>query len=125
MGKQSKRPNRSTRPSRSRTVPMTPEIADAITQQKRLFREKFGREMGADDPVFFDADADTPQEMNAEKVDKAIIEAMVAADMNPSYIYAFKKTGLLVTEENWNKLSPEDQAEWNAAISEAEKFGEQ
>jgi TRAP-type C4-dicarboxylate transport system substrate-binding protein len=46
---------------------------------------------------------------------------MVKSGMDPSYIYAFKKTGLLVTTENWDKLSPEDQAEWNAAINEAEK----
>jgi len=45
--------------------------------------------------------------------------------MDPSYIYAYKKTGLLVTTDNWDKLSPEDQAEWIAAISESEKLSEQ
>ena len=50
---------------------------------------------------------------------------MVKAGIDPSYIYAFKKTGLLVTTDNWDKLSPEDQAEWMAAISEAENLDAQ
>ena len=46
------------------------------------------------------------------------------AGIDPSYIYAFKKTGLLVTTDNWDKLSPEDQEAWEAAISESEKVRE-
>jgi hypothetical protein len=49
------------------------------------------------------------QEIDAEKLDKVMIEAMVKAGIDPFYIYAFKKTGLLVTADNWDKLSPEDQ----------------
>jgi hypothetical protein len=104
---------------------MTPEVADALRQQKQLFKEKFGREPDPNDPLFFDPDVDTPQEMNGEKIDKVTIEAMVKAGTDPSYIYAFKKTGLLVTTDNWDKLSPEDQAEWMAAISEAENLDAQ
>jgi hypothetical protein len=36
-----------------------------------------------------------------------------------------QKTGLLATVDNWDKLSPEDQAEWEAAIAEAENLDEQ
>lgn len=125
MSKQSRRLKRRTRQSRSRTVTMTPEVADALRAQQVRFKEKFGREPGPSDPVFFDPDADTPQQMDAEKLDQVMIEAMVEAGMDPSYIYAFKRTGLLVTTDNWDKLSPEDQAEWNAAISEPEKGREQ
>ena len=125
MSKQSRRLNRRIRQPRSRTVAMTPEVADGLRKQEQLFKEKFGREPGPGDPVFFDPDADTPQKINEEHVDKAIIEAMVKAGMDPSYIYAYKKTGLLVTTDNWDKLSPEDQAEWTAAISESEKLGKQ
>jgi hypothetical protein len=38
-----------------------------LRQQKQLFKEKFGREPGPDDPVLFDPDADAPQAMNGEK----------------------------------------------------------
>ena len=93
--------------------------------QKQFFKEKFGREPGPDDPVLFDPDADAPQAMNDEKIDKVMIEAMVKAGLDPSYIYAYKKTGLLATVDNWDKLSPEAQAEWEAAIAEAENLDEQ
>jgi hypothetical protein len=36
-----------------------------------------------------------------------MIEAMVKAGIDPFYIYAFQKTGLIVTADNWDKLSPE------------------
>jgi len=125
MGKQSRRLNRRARQPRSRTVEMTPEVADALRQQKQSFKEKFGRDPDPNDPLFFDPDADTPQEMSGEKIDEVAIEAMVKAGIDPAYIYAFKKTGLLVTTDNWDKLSPEDQAEWMAAISEAENLDAQ
>ncbi|MHB8898102.1 MAG: hypothetical protein ACYC6Y_05095 [Thermoguttaceae bacterium] len=35
-------------------------------------------------------------------------------------IYAFEKTGLLVTEQNEHLLSEKDLAEWEAAIDEYE-----
>ncbi len=47
---------------------------------------------------------------------------MVKAGIDPSYIYAFDKTGLIVSTDNRDKLSPENQAEWMAAISEAENL---
>jgi hypothetical protein len=125
MSKQSGRLNRTTRQSRSRTVSMTPEVADALRMQQVQFKEKFGREPASSDPVFFDPDSDTPQEIDIEKLDEMMIEAMVKAGIDPFYIYAFKKTGLLVTVDNWDKLSPEDQDEWNAAIREFEEIGEQ
>ena len=33
---------------------MIGETAEIIAQQKKLFREQFGREPGPDDPLFFD-----------------------------------------------------------------------
>jgi TRAP-type C4-dicarboxylate transport system substrate-binding protein len=93
--------------------------------QQQLFKEKFGRDPGPGDPVFFDPDEEVPKAFNSEKLDQAVIEALVKSGMDPSYIYAYNKTGLLVTTQNWDKLSPEDQAEWNAAINEAENNREQ
>jgi hypothetical protein len=125
MSKQSKRLGRRMRQPRSRTVSMTPDVANALRMQQQLFKEKFGCDPGPGDPVFFDPDAGIPQEFSSDKLDEAVIQAMVKSGMDPSYIYAYKKTGLLVTTENWDKLSPEDQAEWNAAINEAECNREQ
>jgi hypothetical protein len=123
MGKQTRRLSRRTRSGR--TVPMTPEVEKAIEDQMQFFRDKFGREPGPDDPLFFDPDADIPQLMTDEKIRKGIIDAMVAAGLDPSFIYAYQKTGLLPTEDNWDSLSPKDQAEWRAAIAEWGSLGKQ
>jgi hypothetical protein len=123
MGKESRRLSRRTRSER--TVAMTREIAKAVEDQIQCFRDKFGREPGPDDPLFFDPDADTPQVMTDEKIQKGIIDGMVAAGLDPSFIYAYQKTGLIPTEDNWDSLSPEDQAEWRAAIAEWEDLGKQ
>ena len=105
--------------TRGRTVKLDPESMDMMQQQLQAFREKFGREPGPEDPIFFDPDADTPQPFRLEKFLEESTEAMVAAGIRPEIIYAHRKTGgLIVTEENQEKLSAEDIAEWEAAIDE-------
>ena len=105
--------------TRGRTVKLDPESMDMMQQQLQAFREKFGREPGPEDPIFFDPDADTPQPFRLEKFLEESTEAMVAAGIRPEIIYAHRKTGgLIVTDENQEKLSAEDIAEWEAAIDE-------
>jgi hypothetical protein len=91
---------------------------DVMRRQLQAFREKFGREPGPDDPVFFDPEADTPQMFPLEKYLEESTKAMVAAGIRPEIIYAHRKTGLIVTEANQGKPSPEALAEWEAAIDE-------
>jgi hypothetical protein len=86
--------------------------------QKRIFREKFGREMGPDDPIFFDEDADTPQPMSEESAAQIFVEAAEAAHIPPYLIYATKKTGIMASEENWDDLSAEQRRAWNDAVDE-------
>ncbi len=99
---------------------MSPEVQRAMEGQFQRFREKFGRDPGPDDPVFFDPDADTPQELDWDKVvsEIEIVDAMVKAGIEPEKIYAYRKTGFIVTEQNWGLLSEEQQQEWEAAIAE-------
>ena len=42
-------------------IPINHETAEIIAQQKKLFREQFGREPGPDDPLFFDPSVAVPQ----------------------------------------------------------------
>ena len=101
-----------------REVPLTPDAHEALLRQREAFIEKFGREPGPDDPVFFDPDADTPQPLDLERYEKDLADAMAAAGIDPRLIYASRKTGLLVTEENLDKLPAEVLEEWNAARDE-------
>ena len=42
-------------------IPSDHETAEIIAQQKKLFREKFGRKPDPEDPLFFDPGVATPQ----------------------------------------------------------------
>jgi hypothetical protein len=49
-----------------------------------------------------------------------LVEDMRAAGLDPALIYAFGKTGLLVTKQNQHLIPDEDLAERDAAIEEYE-----
>lgn len=96
-----------------KSMPMSDDLAEIIEEQKRKFQEEHGREIGPDDKLFFDAPP-------LEHVEHHMVEAMKQAGLDPAMIYAFEKTGLLVTEENQHLLPESDLAEWDAAIEEYE-----
>ena len=99
---------------------LKPKELAIYRRQLREFRKKFGREMGPDDPFFFDPSADQPQIRAPEYADDALVlltELMGQAGVDPAAIYAFRKTrGLFPTPAS--RLSSEEMAEWNAAIEE-------
>ena len=123
MGKQSrKQGGRKGRESRYRTVPMTPEVFEAMKRQRQWFVEKFGREPGPQDPVFFDPAKDTPTPLDMDEMMRDFEAAADRAGLEPAISYAFKKTGLLVTQENQHLLSEEDLKEWREAIEEGRRL---
>ena len=96
-----------------KSIPMSDELVEAIDEQKRKFVEQHGREPGPGDNLFFDM----PPFEHAEHF---MVEAMKQAGLDPAIIYAFEKTGLLVTEANEHLISDVDRAQWEAAICEYE-----
>lgn len=94
-----------------KSIPMTDELAAVIEEQKRRFIEKYGREPGNGDNVFFDMPP-------LEHAEHFMLEAMKQAGSDPAIVYAFEKTGLLVTEANESLISDKDRAEWEAAVRE-------
>jgi hypothetical protein len=108
-----------------RTIEIGPELKAALQDQLRGFREKFGREPGAGDPVFFDPDADTPQPISSKQMDEIsqkINQVMGEVGIDPALIYATQKTGRIAPPSEWayDAMSPEEKAEWHAAIDEYE-----
>jgi hypothetical protein len=84
------------------------EVTAALDEQKRRFREKFGRDAGAEDPIFFDPDADTPQPISKAGLDEMtgqILSTAGKAGVRPELIYAMRKTGKIVTESNQQLLT--------------------
>ena len=107
---------------RRRMVKLPPGTLHAMEMQRNEFRMKFGRDPGPDDPVFFDPDSDTPTPIDPQRVTIEIIAAMEKAGIPPDKIYAFRKTGMLPTEENIHLWSAADLREWQGAIEEFERI---
>jgi hypothetical protein len=107
--------------AKPKVIHLTPEMTQIIEAQIEAFRKKFQREPDPDDPIFFDPDADTPQPLTEAAITamfNEVLDAAKRAKLPPEEIYAIRKTGRMVTEKNKQLLSPEDIAEWNAALEE-------
>ncbi len=96
-----------------KAVPMSDELAEILEEQRQKFLEQYQREPGPEDKVFFDMPS-------VEHAEHFLVEAMKQAGIPPAIIFAFEKTGLLVTEENQDLLSDKDLAMWAEAIDEYE-----
>lgn len=99
-------------------IPMSPGALEAWADQMRAFAEKFGREPGPGDPVIFDPDCDNPTPMSEKKFEELAVDALSRAGAPPEIIYAFSKTGMLVTPMNVLLWSAADLKEWDDAVEE-------
>jgi len=68
--------------SNHRTIRMSKETAEIMRDQLEAFKQKFGREAGPDDPVFFNPDCETPTPVTVEDVDRIMAEALEKAGIN-------------------------------------------
>ena len=104
-------------------IRITPEMEPVVQELYLRFCEKFGREPGPSDPVFFDPDADSPVTLPPEKLERLwtqVVEAWLArGEITRATAYAMLKTGLAVTPQNRHLLSPAELAEWNQALDAA------
>jgi hypothetical protein len=95
-----------------KSVPLSAEAVAILHEQRRRFVERFGREPGPNDLVFFDLPP-------VEQVEFQTAQAMRKAGIDEAIIYAYEKTGgLLVTEENMHLIPEKDLEAWRAAIEE-------
>lgn len=99
-------------------IEMSDDVAELLQQQVQAFVKKFGRQPGPGEPLMFDPESDTPAALNEAMVEKDMVEAMIAVGVRPELVYAFKKTGRLITEENQQRLSDFELQEWQDAIDE-------
>lgn len=90
----------------------------ALEEQRAAFKAKFGREPGPNDPILFDPDADEPRPLDAGKLHAEMLAAMRAAGTPPEFVYAYEKTGLIITADTAKNFSRRDREEYQAAIRE-------
>jgi hypothetical protein len=97
-----------------------PKQVGVYERQLTAFREKFGREMGPDDPFFFDSEAERPEFQDAANADQALeilAEMLTEAGADQEQIYAFRKTGGLFPDAR-NPFTRWQQLEWDSAVNE-------
>ena len=66
-----------------RVIKLPPQAMEALIEQRRLFVEKFGRQPGPDDPVFFDPDASEPTPIDLGEIKRGIADAAKRCGINP------------------------------------------
>lgn len=54
----------------------------------------------------------------AGKLQAQMLDVMKKAGIRPEIVYAYKKTGFFPNKAAYEKMSPQDRAEWDAAIDE-------
>jgi hypothetical protein len=98
-------------------------VRDALQQRLAAFRHRFGRDPGPDDPVFFDPRSDTPFPIDFDELQCEMVTLMLRVRIRPELIYAYLRTGLMVTHDNQRYISAEDLDGWNRAIIEYSRHG--
>jgi hypothetical protein len=92
------------------------EADKARKAQWEEFRKKFRRDPVEGDPMLFDPNSVVPVPYPIEKLQAEMVGAMRKAGMPPQFVYAFKKTGLLLIEGNG--APPHIRKNWEGAIAE-------
>src|SRR4051812_31196296 len=69
-----------------RSIPLPSDMTNIVDQQRQKFIDKFGREPGPNDQIFFDMPP-------LEHIEHETVEAMKKAGINPAFIYAYEQTG--------------------------------
>lgn len=95
------------------------QISGALHHQLERFREKFGREPGPEDPIFFDPDAEDPTPLPASSLSVELDRLVANANeigVPPALIKAFRDLGYLVTEENRHLFSAAEIEAWRETV---------
>ena len=70
-----------------RKMRLSAELTEILDNQFNSIKEKFGREPGPDDPLFFDPNADTPQQLTDQQVNDRIRDAALADGLDPASVF--------------------------------------
>ena len=65
-----------------KVIKMNKELHEAMIRQVESFKEKFGREPGPDDPLFFDPEYNVPTPLTEAKVKRGLVEAAHKAGLD-------------------------------------------
>ena len=101
-----------------KSIPLSPDTKELLDKAMEEFRRKHGRDPYPDELIF--RDLGHPEHIEAWFVDK-----MKEVGIDPALIYAYEKTGRIVTEKNKDYLPDVDLREWREAVEEYHRRVEQ
>ena len=94
-------------------IPMSKEVSDLLKQRCADLEQKLGRPLKPDDRLFPEL-----ADLNDEEAKQMMIDTMQKVGTRPVLIYAFEKTGLMVTDSNKHLIADVDLAAWDVAVEE-------
>lgn len=100
---------------------LPPDMAAALQEQAERFRQRFGREMGPDDPVFFDPDMDVPTPLSEAKINSEFRKAIIGSGADPAFADAYEELGYLVTEMNRHTFTAHEVDAWDDAVERSRR----
>lgn len=94
-------------------VPLVPEAVQLLNEAKEAFCRIFERDPRGNDPIML-----VKYLLSDAEIERQSIAAMEAAGFRPELIYAYRKTGLIITVQNEGLATTTDIEEWDEAIDE-------
>jgi hypothetical protein len=95
-----------------------PRLVEQLTRLRAAFIARFGREPQADEPLVFDPASDVPVPFRHANVKPEVHAAMVAAAVPAHILYAYERTGLLLSKEAAAKTAPDKLDAYRVAMDE-------
>ena len=94
----------------SKEVPISKEFLQEFERYFDKFRQEHGREIRPHENIFSD--------LNLVQADADMILLLKQANIPPHLIYAYEKTGRIVTYKNERNLTDKELTEWDDAVTE-------
>ncbi|MGW0134212.1 hypothetical protein [Streptomyces sp. NPDC003299] len=101
-------------------------LSNSIQAQRHAFRQKFGRDPGPGDPLFFDPDADEPSRLTKAYFDNMLLdmaERVAERGIDPAYLHACREVGYLVTEDNKKMFTMAEVLAFSRAVQRHQRAG--
>ncbi|CAM5741411.1 hypothetical protein [Streptomyces afghaniensis 772] [Streptomyces afghaniensis] len=111
----------------SADTPQGRELMEGLEGQLEAFREKFGREPGPGDPLFFDPEADEPTRLTKEYFDDMLLRMAERAKemgVDPAFLHAWREVGYVVTEDTRSGFTAAEVIAFNRALARHREAGE-
>jgi pSer/pThr/pTyr-binding forkhead associated (FHA) protein len=90
------------------------DLVDLLERQRQKLRDRFTHVRSSAEAMF-------PDPPHPEHLEFLLVQEMKNAGVQPQYVFAFEKTGLLITEFNRDTIPEEQLARWQDAVTEYEE----